>query len=225
MLSQASRQNVLPHPALTRVGHEFPKPVKPVRPVRQLLNPGDEIMLDDHAAQLRRVVEGCVVLYQLLPDGRRQITDIIGPGGLFGCQQEDRYNIGARSLTYTKIDLIDASSAPGLASGAALEALQRLRHHAMLLGRMTAAERTASALLELAQAFARRSTSQSGRKVTFTLYLTRGDLADWLGLTIETVSRTLNQFKRNGLIEYRHTGIVTITRPEALAAIAAGECK
>ncbi len=115
--------------------------------------------------------------------------------------------------------MLDAAVNPALAAEAAQEALVRLARHAMLLGRMNAAEKVANGLLDLAAQFPRKL--RQGPPV-LTLYLTRNDLADWLGLTVETVSRTLNQFKRTGMIDYAHAEIVTLTRPEQLKALASG---
>ena len=58
--------------------------------------------------------------------------------------------------------------------------------------------------------------------MTFTLYLTRADLADWLGLTLETVSRCLNAFKRDSVIAFDHPEVVTVKDMGLLAALAGG---
>lgn len=218
MFSQNQRQNVLPHPALLRAGRDANEPA---RPVQQQLCAGETVRMEGQPGRLRRVSEGCVVLFQLLADGRRQITDVIGPGDYFGCSGDGREPISAKALTFTRIDVIEAPVTPELTAEAAIAAVARLRRHATLLGRMSAAEKTASALLDLSKSFQRKAATQARRgRVTFSLYLTRADLADWLGLTVETVSRTLSQFKREGLIEYRHAGIVTLVRPARLAEIA-----
>ncbi len=59
--------------------------------------------------------------------------------------------------------------------------------------------------------------------MTFYLYPTRGDLADWLGLTIETVSRCLTRLKKAGLIDIRHGDLVTVLHQRELAGVAAGD--
>ncbi len=59
--------------------------------------------------------------------------------------------------------------------------------------------------------------------MTFHLYPTRGDLADWLGLTLETVSRCLTRLKKAGLIDIRHGDLVTVLDPQQLSGVAAGD--
>jgi CRP/FNR family transcriptional regulator, anaerobic regulatory protein len=214
-----TRHNVLPHPALLRAGGVAPKPE---RPVLRLLTPGETIGREDEpASRLYRIREGCIALCGLLPDGRRQITDVLGPDRSFGRAQAGPEHYIAQAMTFTEVEVLDTSTAPNLAADAAQAALARLRHHATLLGRMTAAEKTANALIDLARQFPRKGRSAGGSQ-SFTLYLTRADLADWLGLTLETVSRTLNRFKRSGLIDFTQAEIVVLTNPRQLKIMAAG---
>lgn len=217
MLHVNTRQAVLPHPVLLQAG------LKPVSAGKTFLNfiaPGDDLGVTETSPRLYRVVDGCLAVYHLLADGRRQITDIIGPGRAISHQPEHDGNRSIKALTYTEIEILDPAADPVLSAEIALEALMRLTRHATLLGRMNAAEKVANGLLDLAAQFPRKT--RFGRPV-LTLYLTRGDLADWLGLTVETVSRTLNQFKRDGLIDYSHAEIVTLMRPERLKEIASGK--
>ena len=88
----------------------------------------------------------------------------------------------------------------------------------MLLGRKSARERLVSFLLMLSDASVRHG--QPGNPVP--LPMNRTDIADYLGLTIETVSRTLSQLKRQGVIELRDEKHVHLVKPEALRGIAAG---
>jgi CRP/FNR family transcriptional regulator len=103
--------------------------------------------------------------------------------------------------------------------------LARMQAHALLLGRKTAAERVATAVLDLARQFT--PTERAGRSTrnTFILYPTRADLADWLGLTIETISRTLNTFKRTGLIAFDRPERITILNQPALERAASGPAR
>lgn len=216
MLHVNARQAVLPHPVLLHAGL---KPVAVDKPFLNFIAPGEDLAASATGARLYRVIDGCLAVYHLLADGRRQITDIIGPGRTISQQPEDGGNRSIKALTYTEVEVLDPAANPVLAAETALEALMRLTRHATLLGRMNAAEKVANGLLDLAEQFPRKL--RQGRPV-LTLYLTRGDLADWLGLTVETVSRTLNQFKRDGLIDYSHAEIVTLMRPERLKEIASG---
>lgn len=170
-----------------------------------------------------RLLEGCVALSQLLPDGRRQIIDIIGPGRLFGIPVMASNSCSAETLTYSYLQRIDdtADGQAGIDRDIRMM-LHRAQLLATLLGRKTAAEKVATAVLDLAGQFARPSKAARQTSTTFTLYLTRADLADWLGLTVETVSRCLNRFKRAGIIDFSHPEIVTITDEQSLRHLAAG---
>lgn len=216
MLHVNAQQAILPHPLLVHPGL---KPVKADKPFLNFIAPGEDLGASETSPRLYRVIDGCLAVYHLLADGRRQITDIIGPGRTLSQQPEDGGNRSIKALTYTEVEVLDPAANPVLAAETALEALMRLTRHATLLGRMNAAEKVANGLLDLAEQFPRKL--RQGRPV-LTLYLTRSDLADWLGLTIETVSRTLNQFKREGVIDYAHAEIVTLMRPERLKDIASG---
>ncbi|HWU61773.1 MAG TPA: Crp/Fnr family transcriptional regulator [Ensifer sp.] len=216
MLHLNTRQDALPHPI---VFHPGLRAVITEKPLLQFVAPGEDLAASAAGTRLYRVVDGCLAVYHLLADGRRQITDIVGPGRTISQQPEDGANRSIKALTYTEVEVLDATTSPILAAETALEALMRLTRHATLLGRMNASEKVANGLLDLAEQFPRNT--RQGRPV-LTLYLTRGDLADWLGLTVETVSRTLNQFKREGVIDYSHAEIVTLMRPAQLRAIASG---
>lgn len=98
--------------------------------------------------------------------------------------------------------------------------LSRLLAHATLLGRKTAPEKVTSTLLDLATRFSRKSDCARNEEV-FNLYLTRADLADWLGLTLETVSRCINAFKRERLVAFDQLEIVTLLERGLLSEIAA----
>lgn len=171
-----------------------------------------------------RIQQGCIALHQSLGDGRRQILDILGPGRLLGPDLMGAPACSAEPMTSTSIETLPAG--PGTDADVLLALrlmLKRAQAHATLLGRKTAAEKVASALIDLAAQFAGPRQPTKRQAITFRLYLTRADLADWLGLTLETVSRTLNAFKRGRVINFRHADIVTITDATALAALAAGE--
>ncbi|MDR6821119.1 CRP-like cAMP-binding protein [Neorhizobium sp. 2083] len=168
-----------------------------------------------------RILDGCVALYQELSNGRRLILDILGPGRILSDALIDLRYCRAISLTSSRIEFIDASLEKDTIDRAMRQMLSRAQAHAMLLGRKTATERVATAILDLADQFARpsRMPANSG-KTTFTLPLMRADIADWLGLTLETVSRRFSAFKRARLIAFDHPEIITIRDRQALEALA-----
>ena len=167
-----------------------------------------------------KLSQGCIALSQTLADGRRQIVDIVGPGELVGLAHGDTNRMTAETLSYCHIEHYHADGI-GKIYSAIGEAMMRIEAHTMLLGRKRAPERVASAILDLSERFARPQRLRSEVRV-FNLYLGRGDLADWLGLSLETVSRCFTRFKRAGLIDFEEPEIVTVLDLPALQAIADG---
>ncbi len=164
------------------------------------------------------IIEGCVVIYQELADDRRQTLDILGPGRIFSYAMASIENGDAEAVVPTRIRPLQGSSE---SQSSALQAalfvcLQRIQAHATLLGRKTARERVASVLLDLTGQFSRGNR----KKPSFTIYLTRAEIADYLGLTLETVSRHLNRLKRSGVNTFDRPELVPIINRSELEALA-----
>jgi len=148
------------------------------------------------------VVSGAARGFRILNDGRRQITGFHLPGDVFGMETCGEHRSSAEAIAPSEVALvrrsaIDRAAATDVAAARQLWALtagdlDRLRDHMMLLGRKCAAERVGSFLLEMA----RRAPAERGTQ----LPMSRSDIADYLGLTIETVSRTLTQLERDRTI-------------------------
>lgn len=189
-----------------------------------LLSPRTVVFLEGLARSPQyRVIDGCIATAQTLSDGRRQIIDLVGPGRLIGLGFGDQNRYSAETLGFTRLELVPDSLTQGERDQALSEMLARSQSLVMLLGRKTAPERVASALIDLALQFGRPARDRKRGAVTFHLYPTRGDLADWLGLTIETVSRCLTRLKKAGLIDIRHGDLVTVLDQRELAGVAAGD--
>ncbi len=147
-----------------------------------------------------KIISGCVRAYKVLIDGRRQVTAFYLPGDIFGLETGQEYLFSAEAVALSKIRVVKRHAVVSLASrdsDVACELwkltgreLQRARHHALLLCK-TAPERVASFLLEMDE-------RTHGDEVE--LPMSRQDIADHLGLTIETVSRILTQFARTSAI-------------------------
>lgn len=155
------------------------------------------------AAFVYKVVSGAVRSFRILSDGRRQIDRFHLPGDLFGVEDGEEHRLSAEAIADSRIALVKRASLEAAVSrdsaaacrlwGLACRDLERAREHMLLLGRKSATERVATFLLEM---------SASGRGgETIDLPMCRTDIADYLGLTIETVSRTLTQLERRGIIE------------------------
>jgi CRP-like cAMP-binding protein len=148
-----------------------------------------------------KVVSGAVRTYKVLDDGRRQIGDFYLPGDIFGLETGDDHTFSAEAITDTQILLTKRSAVMSLAARdsetarqlwtATARELHRMQNHVLLLIK-TAQERVAGFLLEMAERVHSAETVE--------LPMTRQDIADYLGLTIETVSRTLTQLENNAAI-------------------------
>lgn len=196
-----------------------------------------QIQVSDHAAIFREgdlavhmysVALGTVKLYKLLPDGRRQITAFLFPGDFFGLAVDGAYAYTAEALTPVtlcrfprrKLDLLleDVPRIEKRLLGLAIDELAAAHEQMLLLGRKTAREKVASFLLMLSRRAVRRGLPAS----PLGLPMSRSDIADYLGLTIETVSRVLTQLKRDGVVGLPDTGHAAIADHEALTRIADG---
>lgn len=188
--------------------------------------PGQTVVVeDDPIDHYYRVVSGTVRLYQSIADGRRQVIDFLSEGDCFGLTGVARHPCSVEAMS--RITMIryarrtveaaieaDPSLARRLFKLACVE-LQRARQQMLLLGRKTADERMASFLLRLAE--------PDGADQVVTLTMSRLDIADHLGLTIETVSRTLSRFRRDGLIDLPNRQQILLRRVGHLKALAEGE--
>jgi CRP/FNR family nitrogen fixation transcriptional regulator len=159
---------------------------------------------EDRATHCYLVVSGCVRTIRLMEDGRRQIGEFLFEGDLFGWEALDRHDFGAEAVTpvtlrrYARRDLEQlADQDRDVARGLRELSSNRLRsgrEHMLLLGRKTASERIASFLLEMA------GRTSSHDKPTIELPMSRADMGDYLGLTIETVCRRLTRLRQEGTI-------------------------
>ncbi|WP_414473720.1 helix-turn-helix domain-containing protein [Microvirga sp. M2] len=157
----------------------------------------------DRAAYFYKVVSGAVRTFKLLSDGRRQIDAFHLPGDIFGMELGDEHRFSAEALGEVTIIAYRRCSLEALASrdqalahqvtSSVMRALERAQDHMLLLGRKHALEKIATFLLVLSERLA-----EDGH---VDLPMSRIDIADHLGLTIETVSRSLTQLERQGVIE------------------------
>ena len=169
------------------------------------------------------VTSGTVRLFKLLPDGRRQIVGFLLPGDLFGFTPGESYTASAEAVdevTLCRVPRRQLERAlvefPGMERqllDLVARELAAAQDQMLLLGRKTAHERVASFLLGLDR--------RTGEKGWIDLPMTRTDIADYLGLTTETVSRVFTVLKGSGCIALAGSK-VRIADPEALAELADG---
>ena len=179
----------------------------------------------DPATNVFNVTSGTAKLYKLLPDGRRQITGFLFGGDFMGLSVNERYAYTAETVSATticrfarrKLDtLMDEfpKLQRRLFSLASTE-LAAAQDQMLLLGRKTAREKIASLLSIIARRDATLRLKGGQGPLAFDLPLTREAMADYLGLTLETVSRQISALKRDGVIELegkRHVTIPNFTR-------------
>ena len=163
----------------------------------------------DPATNIYEVADGSVMLYKLLPDGRRQVVEILGPGDLFGVPAGEVYDTSAETLTETLLHMLSRKDAENSdevqqhMKRCLVHQVQNLHEHAVLLGRKSAHERVASFLMRFVPSrgdFACVGPKGDEDQSVVTLHMTRQEIADYLGLTIETVSRVLSDLKRRKVI-------------------------
>ena len=170
---------------------------------RRSLSRDDEIYAEgDRADCWYKVVSGTVRICKLMADGRRHIAEFLFAGECFGLDDH-----GERVFSAEGIGDVIVMRFPRLATQRLIEEKPELAGHMwnmtlrslahaqtrmLLLGRMTASERVASFLLELSE---RRDVRRN-----LDVPMSRNDIADYLGLTIETVCRVLSAFKKDGAI-------------------------
>lgn len=166
---------------------------------------------------LHKVVTGTVRTYKVLDDGRRQIGGFYVAGDVFGLENGETHSLSAEAVTDSKVLVVkrsalilraarDAEVAQQLWAITARE-LQRAQDHVLALIK-TAEERVASFLLEMA--------GRLSRDNQFELTMSRQDIADYLGLTIETVSRTMTQLESVAAIELPSARRVVLRNRAAL---------
>lgn len=179
------------------------------------------------AEYVYRVVDGQMRAQQLLPDGRRHVIRFPAAGDFVGFDEQGDCASTVEAITDCTVVRYPRRKFDALLAGDAGAGQQILRlicrqlsasnRMLMLLGRKTAAERMASFLLDMA---GRRQVTAAADGVRFSLPMSRGDIADHLGLTVETVSRTFTQFRRRRLIALADRHDVVVLDRDALEEIA-----
>lgn len=191
-----------------------------VAPTR--IGAGEEIFLEGEEADFAyRIEEGVLMSYRMLGDGRRQVVDFHLPGEFVGLEAGVEYSLTAQAVTPAKVVALGRRRLAALAADdarltrdlweATVGAYRRSQDHAAILARQSATERVAAFLLS----YARRI----GAVRDMTLPMSRQDMADFLGLAIHTVSRTLTHLEADGLIAARSSRQVRLMRKDRLSAL------
>ena len=166
-----------------------------------------------------QVVRGAVRTYKLLNDGRRQIGAFLLPGDVFGLDSGSTHRLTAEAIADTTVRLVKrrgleaaAGSNVQVAHNLWTMTAGELRHaedHMLLLGRKTAMEKVATFLLEMDRRLAKAGM--------MALPMCRRDIGDYLGLTLETVSRTLSQLSGQGILVFSSARQIVLRNRQRLA--------
>ena len=172
---------------------------------------------NEPAEFLYKLVSGAVRTSKILNDGRRQIGEFYLPGDIFGLEVGTEHAFSAEAIADAKVIVIKRSAVEALAArdndvarqlwATTGRELQRMQEHILLLIK-TAQERVAGFLLEMAARI--KSTTE------IELPMSRQDIADYLGLTIETVSRTLTILENSAAIALPSSRRIVLCNPAAL---------
>ena len=173
------------------------------------------------ADYLYKVMSGAVRVSKLLDDGRRQVTAFHLPGEIFGLELGKEHRFSAEAISESSILVVKRSTVLALAGRdgevarqlwtLTADALQRVQDHMLVLGCMNAKERVANFLLQLAKRVS------SGNEIE--LPMPRQDIADYLGLTIETVSRTMTQLENDATITLPSSRRIVLRNRAALGRL------
>jgi CRP/FNR family transcriptional regulator, nitrogen fixation regulation protein len=166
-----------------------------------------------------QVICGAVRTYKLLNDGRRQIGAFHLPGDVFGLDVGSAHRLTAEAIADTTVRLVKRRSLEA-AAGSNVQVAHNLwtmtasdlRHaedHMLLLGRKTATEKVATFLLEMDRRLAKAGM--------MALPMCRRDIGDYLGLTLETVSRTLSQLSDQGILMFSSARQIVLRNRQRLA--------
>ncbi len=171
------------------------------------------------AEYVYQVISGAVRTYKLLSDGRRQIGAFHLPGDVFGLDPGTSHRLTAEAIADTTVRLVKRRSLETAAASNVQVAhnlwtmtasdLQHAEDHMLLLGRKTALERVATFLLEMD-----RRLTKAGMMA---LPMSRRDIGDYLGLTLETVSRTLSQLNDDGVLVFSSARQIVLRNRARLA--------
>ena len=193
----------------------------------QSIAAGAEFMAEgEPAAHVFNLTDGTARLFKLLPDGRRQVLGFARAGHCLGLASSRSYTVSAEAVEPVHLRRLSRSRLDGLMGQfpllerrlleTAANELATAQDQMMLLGRKTARERVASFLV----GWAASERPCLPPLTHLHLPMPRGDIADYLGLTVETVSRTLTRFRIEGLLAIPTPSEIEVLQPMTLAAIA-----
>lgn len=183
----------------------------------------------DQRAFVYKILSGAICLYKLLPDGRRQVIGFAYAGDLIGLSMTGCETLNAQAMVATRVKCLPIAALSQMADRdpsiahtlyeALSNELSSVREHLVCVGQRTAMERLATFLLTLSQ----RNERHGNDPDIVDLPMSRTDIGDFLGLTIETVSRTFTKLKLSGIIEIDQGTTIRIMDSEHLKVLVDGQ--
>lgn len=193
--------------------------------VRRLARHQHAFLQNDTQTHIHWVRAGVLRLYKGLANGRRQIVGFAFPGDFVGLGGETRYRFSAQAIAPTELRVMPRSAFEGIAADdprfssklyeAVASDLRRTHELALTVGQRNSESSLAAFLLEMRV----RTNAETN---ALTLQMPRSDIADYLGLTTETVSRTFSKLARRGLIHLSGRRGVSLKDPAVLERLAEG---
>lgn len=204
------------HPVHSEFATPSVRPLEGFQPVT-LYPAGTEIYAQgEKSDSLYRVEFGAVRIYRLLSDGRRQISAFHLAGEIFGFEAGRTHHFFAEAICATGVRARRTAFRQNEFASeilpVALLDLVRAQEHLLVLGRQSAVERIAAFLMDM-------SERQGGLR-TIELPMSRTDIADYLGLTIETVSRVFSKLRQKGIVRLPSLRGVEIVKRQAIQDMA-----
>jgi CRP-like cAMP-binding protein len=167
-----------------------------LKPISSFIDGQSIYVAGGQAGHVYCVEFGAVRVFRLLANGRRQILAFYFAGDWFGLQNEDRHRSTAEAIGVTGVKSVRLQDLPQLWLGllpSVLENFSSAQEHQIVIGRQSSVERVAAFMLEMSE--------RSGGSHRFELSMPRADVSDYLGLTRETLSRSLTKLKNKGIIK------------------------
>jgi CRP/FNR family transcriptional regulator len=183
--------------------------------------PGETIAwAGERMALVGSVVEGVATLSSTLPDGRRQMVGLLLPSDFIGRPGRVRSGYDVVAATPVTLCMFQRPEFERMIQRSphmerrllemTLDELDAAREWMLLLGRKTAGEKIASLFVIMARRDAALNQTQPQDGLTFPLYISREAMADYLGLTIETVSRQISGLRRQGIVRLHDNRVVQV---------------
>lgn len=194
-----------PAPALLAKSFARPQAMTTLAPETEIYAQGEV------AGNLYHIAFGAVRIYRLLADGRRQIIAFHIAGETFGFEAGRARSFFAESIVSTGLARVDVDRDGRYSSqlmDLALREMIRAQQHLLVVGKQSALEKVAGFLVDLAE--------RQGDLNLIDILMTRTDIGDYLGITIETVSRSLTKLRTDGIVKLHSSRTIEVLKPDSL---------